>query len=109
MDDHSKSLWSRVCATVNKLGGPRSPRPTAVEAPQEATEIDLHGLAVQEAHRRVAAFLRRSTANSVTVITGRSGVIRAEFPFWLEQMGRVKSYEEQNGGGAFIVTLRHSK
>lgn len=105
MDERSRTLWARVCATVNRLGSPRSPRPRPVVFSSEPNVIDLHGLTVQEAYVRTKEFLSRGSANTVTVITGKSGVIRAEFPVWLAGFDKVASYREQNGGGAFEITL----
>lgn len=109
MDEHSRSLWARVCATVNKLGSPRSPRSYAPESVSEPLCLDLHGLTVQDAYDRTRAFLSHSSASVVTVITGRSGIIRAEFPHWLDGFPEVASFGEQNGGGAFRIVLRKKK
>jgi DNA-nicking Smr family endonuclease len=105
MDEQSRTLWEKVCATVNRLGGPRSPRTRIDPVLPGPTVLDLHGFTVDEAYREVRDFLDGKT-RMVTVITGRSGVIRREFPHWLAQFSNVSSYEETNDGGAFKVKLK---
>lgn len=108
MDERSRTLWERVCATVNRLGSPRSPRSYARESAPEPLCLDLHGMTVQDAYDRTRAFLSVSSG-SVMVITGKSGIIRAEFPYWLDGFDAVASYRECNGGGAFKIALRKRK
>ncbi len=106
MDQHSKSLWERVCATVNRLGSARSPRVRfAPESPFPAI-LDLHGMTVADAYDATVEFLSTSDRKEVTVITGKSGVIRREFEFWLEQIDVVHSYSVGHDGGAFLIRLR---
>lgn len=111
MDEHSRSLWARVCATVNRLGSPRSPRPRPrfYEAPV-ASCIDLHGITVDEAYHRTMEYLNESAPaaglREVTVITGKSGVIRKEFPYWLERCSNIIVWQQQNDGGAFSIRLK---
>ena len=58
-----------------------------------ARTLDLHGRTVQHAYQVLDRFLTGAAANSircVEVITGRGrgdtgGIIRREFPFWLNQ------------------------
>ena len=54
-------------------------------------------LLVSEAHTR--------GLKHVTIITGLSGPIRREFPFWVEQFPQVRRSEVLNGGGAFKLHL----
>lgn len=106
MDDASKSLWAKVCETVTRLGGPRTRTRTFAAAVPVST-IDLHEMTVQEAYLLTIDFLRTTSLREVTIITGKSGVIRREFLDWLTQARNVRSYSELSGGGAFLVKLRN--
>lgn len=69
-------------------------------------KFDLHGLSVDTAFHQCESKLQRMQElkyNTVEVITGKSGQIRAEFPFWMENFG----YRAQVSphGGSFIVFL----
>lgn len=103
-------LWEIVKRRFAPLGQPstgtRYQGGFAVACPEM---IDLHGLTVQEAHERVRHYLIQATygrLKRVTVITGRSGQIRQEFPTWAKLHPDVRSIRELNGGGAFEVRLR---
>ena len=102
MDEESKSLWDRVCATVTKLGQPKPVRVRRfVPCDPMPTTLDLHGYPVEDAYHEVKFFLSVSTAKQVTIITGKSGIICREFPFWMEHLGY--RFESTNSGGAFLV------
>ena len=106
MDEKSKTLWEKVCATVNKWGSPRSPRAPVDLAPSAASRLDLHGHTVHDAYYATRDFINRPDAPLVlTVITGKSGRIRTEFADWLWQFKRVKTYREINAG-AFEIRLK---
>lgn len=106
MTEHDKNLWARVCATVRKLGektfpkGAERPPPYPPENLDDGV-IDLHGLSVNDAFHRVMDYLSETRMTHVLVITGRSGIIRHEFPMWMDTTGYF--YKEMNGGGAFQV------
>lgn len=70
------------------------------------TKLDLHGYTIEVAYHQCQSKLRRYQDvgyTSVEVVTGKSGQIRAEFPFWMENFG----YRAQvaTHGGSFIVYL----
>ena len=68
--------------------------------------LDLHGMFVHDAYKRVESFLRESSTKKikyVTIITGRSGQIRQEFPTWVSMSPYVKRTTVMNGGGAFKI------
>jgi DNA-nicking Smr family endonuclease len=107
MDEESKSLWEKVCATVNRLGQPRSPRVRVSPEPKPASTLDLHGFTVQDAFYATKQFINRPNAPLVlTIITGKSGTICREFPEWCWRLDRVRSVTQMNGGGAFEVRLK---
>lgn len=107
-------LWQKFVERVTPLGAPRRPAPLSalpLALPALPSEIDLHGLPVHDAYRVTLAFLVRAkdVHREVTVITGRSGSIRREFPHWVERRAEVRRCEPLNGGGAFRLHLRRSK
>ncbi len=100
-------LWKRVVASVRRLGS-REPRQglPALEIIPAPRSLDLHGLTVDTAHQRVKAFLSDTTYDRVTIITGKSGVIRREFAGWLNLHPRVRTWSVINGDGAFSVWVK---
>jgi DNA-nicking Smr family endonuclease len=78
--------------------------------------LDLHGLTLERARGRLAAFLASSQARGaalILVITGKSGALRREVPHWLalpELRGHVIGFEEaasaHGGVGALYVRIR---
>lgn len=81
--------------------------------------LDLHGLTQDAAYRMTARFLTSARADGkrlVLVITGKTGVLRGQFPLWLGQgdlkamVGGVSEAHVRHGGaGAYYVTLRRQK
>ena len=113
MTDVDRQLWEAFVRGVTPLGQPvpSQHRPVAIRqsAPINHT-LDLHGLTVSDAHRRLLAFLEeaRGLYRRVTVITGLSGAIRREFLFWLEDNRSISHISPLNGGGAFLIRFRKS-
>lgn len=92
---------------------------TAIEA-----RIDLHGLTLESAHRRLVAFLERAQDDgkrAVLVVTGKglregTGVIRAQAPRWLNEprlRPLILTYEyaqpKDGGMGALYILLRKKR
>ena len=81
--------------------------------------LDLHGLTLERARGRLAAFLASSQTRGaalVLVITGKSGALRREVPHWLalpELRALVIGFEEaapaHGGAGALYVRIRRSR
>jgi len=42
----------------------------------------------------------------VEIVTGKSGQIRKEFPFWSENNHQIRSIEASWHGGSFVVKLQ---
>jgi DNA-nicking Smr family endonuclease len=89
---------------------------TAIEA-----RIDLHGMTLENAHRRLTGFLERAQEDgkrAVLVVTGKgvregTGVIRAQVPRWLNEprlRPLVLAFEyaqpKDGGMGALYILLR---
>jgi len=72
--------------------------------PKPQAKLDLHGFTVEIAYGQVIGFLNRSKDRGldiVEVITGKSGLIRYEFPFWAENLGYRAMVSSH--GGSFLV------
>jgi DNA-nicking Smr family endonuclease len=111
-DAADQRLWEAVTADVKPLSRlPALTPPAKRQCPPEprlrapGRHLDLHGYTVAEAYDRLRAHLEQ-TERRLTVVTGRSGVIRREFAAWLERDHRILQIEELNGGGAFRLHLR---
>lgn len=108
MPDHH--LWDAIKRSVTPLDTP-SPRQGQAYIPTYSvfgTLLDLHGKTVAGAHEEFRTFIDAAfygKAKRVTVVTGKSGQIRREFPSWAALHPRVRRIVELNGGGAFEVTL----
>lgn len=71
--------------------------------------IDLHGLTLNEAYSLVAQVIEEcynSGEKKILFVTGRSGEIKREFPFWVENNSSMVREVRQHGNGAFIIFLR---
>lgn len=101
-------LWDVVKTRCTPLGQPRDPNEPRLVVEHGPDTIDLHHLTIRDAHARVEQGLRYGarTMKEMTVITGRSGEIRREFPSWADLHPNVRRIEPLNGGGAFRVILR---
>lgn len=88
-------------------------------------QLDLHGMSQAEAHRELAAFVRRSRAadrRCVLVITGRglgpngSGILKSSVPRWLEEpelrshiLAIATAQPRHGGAGATYLLLRRDR
>ena len=106
MDEASRSLWERVCATVTRLGQPKGSTVYYDFTPSPpCTTLDLHGYWIEDAYHEVKDFLANVEAKNAVVITGKSGVIKKEFPFWMEHLGY--TFELLENGGSYRVKTRY--
>ena len=74
--------------------------------PKPQAKIDLHGYTIESAHGQVIGFLNRSKDRGldiVEVVTGKSGLIRYEAPFWFENLGYRAIVSSH--GGSFLVWI----
>jgi DNA-nicking Smr family endonuclease len=70
-------------------------------------DVDLHGYTVQRAYRIVMDLIEnRGSRKAITIVTGKSGQIRREFPLWVECHPAVREVEELSSGGAFRIRFR---
>jgi DNA-nicking Smr family endonuclease len=115
-------LLPGVTAGVDKRTAQRLGRgQLAIEA-----RLDLHGLTQDEAHAKLAGFIRRSVAagkRCVLIITGKgfkptgeTGVLRKAVPRWLNEASMrrdivaLRHAQPQDGGeGALYVLLRRDR
>ena len=62
--------------------------------------LDLHGLSLNAAYDSVRSHIEGGKVNGfkyITIITGKSGEIRKEFPTWISDI-KLKKVEEINSG-----------
>lgn len=74
--------------------------------PKPQAKLDLHGFTVEIAYGQVGGFLNRSKDRGleiVEVVTGKSGQIRHEAPFWFENLGH--RAQVSSHGGSFLVWI----
>ena len=74
--------------------------------PKVEAELDLHGYTIEIAYGQCESYLRRygmMGKDTVRVITGKSGRIRYEAPFWFDNWGYKATVSKD--GGSFIVRL----
>ena len=72
-------------------------------------KLDLHGFTLEEAFEEFTDFIYQSSTDNlpaVEIITGKSGQIRKEFPFWSENNHQIKSINPSWHDGSFIVKLQ---
>lgn len=97
--------WEKIKATVTPLHLVRKNKRIATTVVEE-TVLDLHGRTVQVAYHDSMEFINTRTGRDILIITGKSGIIRKEFPEWLRLNPRILYWEEQSSGGAFRIRLR---
>ena len=71
-------------------------------------KLDLHGLTLEEAFEEFTDFIYEAYTNNlskVEIITGKSGQIRKEFPYWSENSHQIKYHEISWHGGSFVVKI----
>ncbi|MGO8917065.1 MAG: Smr/MutS family protein [Stellaceae bacterium] len=81
--------------------------------------LDLHGMTQDEAHRALATFVARAHASDkrcLLLITGKSGVLRAAVPRWLNEApnrSRLLAFSpaqpKDGGAGALYLLLRRRR
>lgn len=81
--------------------------------------LDLHGLTQPEAHGALLDFLHAAQARGarlVMVITGKSGVLKRQVPFWLALpdframiVGFDEAHQRHGGEGALYLRLRRTR
>ena len=57
-------------------------------------KLDLHGLTLEEAFDEFTDFIYEAYTNNlskVEIVTGKSGQIKKEFPYWSENNHQIKS------------------
>lgn len=75
-------------------------------------KLDCHGMTVQFAYELCRQFLQYHfdlQTKSVTIITGRSGIINVEFPTWMEFNQSVRNIKQCENKGSWIVNLKSGK
>ena len=71
-------------------------------------KLDLHDLTLEEAYDEFNEFINKAYSDNirkVEVITGKSGQIRREFPYWSENSHQIKYHEMSWHGGSFVIKI----
>lgn len=107
MNASDSRLWDWFKRSVTPLGSPKAPS----LPPPDIFErrIDLHGMATQEAFQTTNSYIeaaKRHGADSVVVVTGKSGSIREEFLHWVNSNEYVARCELLPSDGAFRLKLK---
>lgn len=106
-DMHLWDIVKQRCSPIGQKTAFRSAGGVLSFGP--ADRLDLHGYTVQGAYEATRSFIeqaRYDRLRRVTVITGRSGQIRREFPHWMRTNSDVARFIETRGGGGFHMMLR---
>ena len=72
-------------------------------------KLDLHGFTLEDAFDEFSDFIYEAyndNLSNVEIVTGKSGQIRKEFPFWSENNHQIRSIEASWHGGSFVVKLQ---
>lgn len=119
MSPEDKEIWKKVTDGVIPLTF--TPEAAAIRSPALVVNsihtphnryfsptLDLHGMSVNQAHIETKTFFYKAKLfklKYVRIITGLSGQIKREFPFWLENMSGIRRVEVLSGGGSFKIYL----
>ena len=119
MSPEDTELWKKVTDGVIPLTF--SPKAAAIRSPALVVNnpytsynryfsptLDLHGMTMNQAHTETKTFFYKAKLfklKYVRIITGLSGQIKREFPFWLENISGIRRVEVLNGGGSFKIYL----
>ena len=71
--------------------------------------LDLHDFSLEDAYQKCQEFIAeayKDHINKIEIITGKSGPIRKEFPFWTESNHQVQYIEPSWHGGSFLVKIQ---
>lgn len=71
-------------------------------------KLDLHDLTLEEAYQEFQDFIFEAYLDNISkveIITGKSGLIRKEFPYWSENSHQIRYHEASWHGGSFTVKI----
>lgn len=73
--------------------------------------LDLHGMTLSQAHAATQnhVTLMRHRFSYVTVITGKSGILRDQLPHWVQVWSDVRSCELDKSGGAYKIWFKRTR
>ena len=72
-------------------------------------KLDLHDYSLEDAYQKCQEFIGEAYMNrikKIEIITGKSGPICKEFPFWAESNHQVQYIEPSWHGGSFIIKIQ---
>ena len=71
--------------------------------------LDLHGYSIHEAYNKTKEHLAHSISlhhKKATIITGKSGIIKQEFVFWIEPYRSNFKIISRNSGGSWLFKAK---
>ncbi len=71
--------------------------------------LDLHDYSLEDAFQECQEFITeayKDNIKKIEIITGKSGSIRKEFPFWAESNHQVQYIEPSWHGGSYIIKIQ---
>ena len=71
--------------------------------------LDLHDYSLEDAFQERQEFITeayKDNIKKIEIITGKSGPIRKEFPFWAESNHQVQYIEPSWHGGSYIIKIQ---
>ena len=71
-------------------------------------KLDLHDYTLEDAYHKCQEFINDAYINhikKIEVITGKSGPICKEFPFWAENNHKVQYIEKSWHQGSYIIKI----
>lgn len=118
LTEPDRKLWCAYVADVTPIRHthvivPASPQIkfTPKQVSHVSPILDLHGMTLSEAHAAVLHHVQQMKPHFpyVTIITGKSGVMKQELPVWVNNLAGVTSCEHDRGGGAYRITFKRDR
>lgn len=99
----------KKCNKINHI--PKNTR-KPVKRYKLESKLDLHHKTINQSFEEVNNYINQAKEQNIkdiTIITGKSGVIKEEFPKWMENNNKVRSSNLNDNKGSFKVKLRKDK
>jgi len=115
MKNSDKNLWEDYTKNVvpirsSKFLMPLNNIKKTTKYSQKSNILDLHNYKIQDAFVTFKDFIESHISmksKKVLIITGKSGLIKQEFSYWILNNKHIKSYVLKNDGGAFDIKLTY--
>lgn len=110
--------WERFCKSVvplqktNKITHIPKNNRKPVKRYKLDNKLDLHYENLDISFKKVNDYIdtaKEQNIKKVTIITGKSGIIKEEFPKWMENNNKVRSSTLNDNKGSFKIKLSKNK